>query len=112
MVHTLSRNALWLSTLLLIIGTSMAITTAAMPTADVTGVWQATLGANGRSPLQIVLRISKDSSQSFTGAAYSIDQGAEALVMRDSTLRRTSRSARCGERVHRYTAIERYDAST
>ena len=90
MVHRLSRNALWLSTLLLIIGTSMAITTAAMPTADVTGVWQATLGANGRSPLRIVLRISKDSSRSFTGAAYSIDQGAEALVMRNIALRGTT----------------------
>ena len=55
--------------------------------ADITGTWQATLGAQGPEPLRLVLRISKDSSGGFSGAAYSIDQGTEAIPAREMMLK-------------------------
>lgn len=87
MTGKLRRNpSVWLGTIILIVGMSVVMITAARSAADVTGTWQATLGAKGPTPLRIVLRIEKNSSGELTAAIYSIDQGTESIAVRGMTL--------------------------
>lgn len=73
---------------LLILAIYPAPAAAGMPALDVAGTWQGALGVTGQKALRIVLRISRDSSGKLNGAVYSIDQGADALVIRQISLRR------------------------
>lgn len=88
MTYTLRKDAFWLGMLTFMLGMSAAATaaTATRAAADITGTWQATLGAQGRTPLRVILRISKASSGELTGALYSIDQGTEAIPVRQMAL--------------------------
>jgi non-heme chloroperoxidase len=88
MTRKIPKNAsLWLAALALVLGISAVRTTAARSAApDISATWQATLGAQSPKPLRLVLRISKDASGDLTGAVYSIDQGTEAIQVREVTL--------------------------
>ena len=83
----LSRNAVFWGMLCLILAMKIGVASASMSASDVAGTWQGALRANGQPPLRIVLRISSDSSGNLSGAVYSIDQGGDALVIRDVSLR-------------------------